>query len=189
MGGPIRQVLLISWEDDPYMQSKRIGLRSPSEQTLSAPNSQLILNWVATCKENHPLCQADKGTLSFPTRVIDVGPVETTIDPNLILSSEHKSAYIALSHCWGNSAVSQFQARTTTSNLRGMLAGFTLDSLPANFRDAIITTRRLGYQYLWIDSLCIIQDSADDWAVESAKMDEVYRNADLVIAAFVQNIH
>jgi len=39
-----------------------------------------------------------------------------------------------------------------------------------NFKDAITVTRHLGFQYIWIDSLCIIQDSFDDWDKESAQM-------------------
>ena len=57
-----------------------------------------------------------------------------------------------------------------------------LKDMPATFRDAIVTTRKLGYQYLWIDSLCIIQDSVEDWAYESSQMQHYYKNAILTIA-------
>ena len=52
-----------------------------------------------------------------------------------------------------------------------------MDTLPHTFRDAVHVTRRLGIRHLWIDSLCIMQDSRDDWARESQKMGEVYRCA------------
>lgn len=55
--------------------------------------------------------------------------------------------------------------------------------LPQTFRDAVAVTRRLGIPYLWIDSLCIIQDSPDDWAAESARMAYIYENAFVTIAA------
>jgi hypothetical protein len=58
-----------------------------------------------------------------------------------------------------------------------------LNELSTNFRHAVEVTRALGYQYLWIDSLCIVQDDPQDWAVESAKMAEVYTRASLTIAA------
>lgn len=58
-----------------------------------------------------------------------------------------------------------------------------LDNFPLTFRDAILITRRLGYQYLWIDSLCIIQDSIEDWQREAASMDYIYKHASLTIAA------
>jgi hypothetical protein len=55
--------------------------------------------------------------------------------------------------------------------------------IPLTWRDAILITRRVGYRYLWIGSLCIIQDSKDDWLVESGRMSEVYEGATLTIAA------
>jgi hypothetical protein len=55
--------------------------------------------------------------------------------------------------------------------------------LPKSFQDAILLTRSLNIDYLWIDSLCIIQDNEDDWRFEAGKMADVYRNATLVIAA------
>jgi hypothetical protein len=58
-----------------------------------------------------------------------------------------------------------------------------IGELSKNFRHAVEVTRALGYQYLWIDSLCIVQDDAQDWAIESAKMAEVYSRASLTIAA------
>ncbi|KAB8242097.1 heterokaryon incompatibility protein-domain-containing protein [Aspergillus flavus] len=58
-----------------------------------------------------------------------------------------------------------------------------LDDLPANFWDAISINRRLGIRYLWIDALCIIQDSQDDWAQESVKMGHIYDSSYLTIAA------
>ncbi|KAF7532425.1 hypothetical protein G7054_g7944 [Neopestalotiopsis clavispora] len=57
------------------------------------------------------------------------------------------------------------------------------NSLPNTFRDAIEVTRQLGVRYLWIDSLCIIQDDENDWKQESSKMVEVYQNAYLTIYA------
>lgn len=58
-----------------------------------------------------------------------------------------------------------------------------MSELPRNFRDAIIVTRVLGLRYLWIDSICIIQDSKDDWEEQIGKMGSIYGTAHLVIAA------
>jgi hypothetical protein len=67
--------------------------------------------------------------------------------------------------------------------MQARLQGIPIDELSTNFRHAVEVTRALGYQYLWIDSLCIVQDDPHDWAVESAKMAEVYSRAALTIAA------
>ncbi|EEU40925.1 uncharacterized protein NECHADRAFT_76523 [Fusarium vanettenii 77-13-4] len=55
--------------------------------------------------------------------------------------------------------------------------------LPSNFADVARVCIRLGIPYLWIDSLCIIQDSADDWKREAIKMHLVYRHAVVTIVA------
>ncbi|KAF3809524.1 hypothetical protein GCG54_00012808, partial [Colletotrichum gloeosporioides] len=77
--------------------------------------------------------------------------------------------YVALSHCWGHHQ----PAKTTKA---------TLD-LPKTFQDAITVTRALGIDFIWVDSLCIIQDDPDDWAKEASQMASIYRNAYITIAA------
>jgi len=54
--------------------------------------------------------------------------------------------------------------------------------MPNTFRDAITIVRKLSFRYLWIDALCIIQDSEEDWQKEAAVMDRVYANAALTIS-------
>jgi hypothetical protein len=63
------------------------------------------------------------------------------------------------------------------------LVNVQVEKLPRTFQDAITFTRRLGLRYLWIDSLCIIQDDSDDWAREASGMMEVYINCYVCIAA------
>ncbi|PMD19341.1 heterokaryon incompatibility, partial [Hyaloscypha hepaticicola] len=58
-----------------------------------------------------------------------------------------------------------------------------LATLPKTFQDAVLITRDLGVRYLWIDSLCIIQDSDEDWEQEAARMSEVYANGYVMLAA------
>ncbi|EKG19732.1 Heterokaryon incompatibility [Macrophomina phaseolina MS6] len=61
--------------------------------------------------------------------------------------------------------------------------GIDVESLPATFKDAISATARLGLRYLWIDALCIIQDSREDWMREAATMSKVYSYTFLTLAA------
>ena len=86
--------------------------------------------------------------------------------------------YVAFSHCWGKSAM--FTTMNTVDSLRERI---DLDTLPLSFQDAITVTRGLKIRYLWIDSLCIIQDNKDDWDREAARMQHVFSNATCVIAA------
>jgi hypothetical protein len=71
----------------------------------------------------------------------------------------------------------------TASSASALLSGLPLSSFPAIFRDAIQITHRLRQRYLWIDSLCIFQDSLDDWRPESARMGAIYQNCAFSIAA------
>ena len=89
------------------------------------------------------------------------------------------SQYVTLSHCWG-----QIPIKTLLeANISKFTEGIDAAELPKTFRDAIVIARRLGVPFLWIDSLCIIQDSAEDWAKESSSMANVYRNSPCNIAA------
>ena len=64
-----------------------------------------------------------------------------------------------------------------------MQCGIPLEDLPQTFQDAILTVRKLGLRFLWIDALCIIQDDLVDWAREAARMNDVYGSAYLTIVA------
>ncbi|KAK1758983.1 heterokaryon incompatibility protein-domain-containing protein [Echria macrotheca] len=112
----------------------------------------------------------------LPTRYIHVD----SNPPQLRTSQpDDRGFYIALSHCWGKSR----PLVTTTATLAERMQGIPMHSLPQTFQDAVTITRELGLEYLWIDSLCIIQDSRSDWETESAKMGSTYSNAFLTISA------
>lgn len=93
---------------------------------------------------------------------------------------------MTLSHCWGDGV----PLRLLYENYNRFLAGIETSEIPKTFRDAIDATRRLNIQYLWVDSLCIIQDSRQDWLHESAKMHHIYQNSYLnLMAAASSNSH
>jgi len=58
-----------------------------------------------------------------------------------------------------------------------------MNDLPKGWRDEVYLARLPGYDYIWIDALCIIQDSEYDWETEAVLMSEVYRNCHLNLAA------
>lgn len=70
------------------------------------------------------------------------------------------SPNMALSHCWGTAGI----LRPTEENYATIKKGFSIADLPQTFVDAVAVARTLNIQYIWIDSLCIIQDSGSDWA-------------------------
>ena len=109
---------------------------------------------------------------------------EDLTSPSVVLCelsdfSGPQDGFVALSHCWG---IGQ-NFCTTRSNLEAHKAEILISQLPRTFKDAITVVRGLGLRYLWIDSLCIVQDDPEDWQQEAAKMASVYGNAHVVIAA------
>jgi hypothetical protein len=140
--------------------------------------SQLYLakKWLDACSETHESCKSGEDR-QLPTRLIDVG--STPI--RLVLTSTFtiKPRYATLSHCWGTGDF----LRLKEDSLEDFMKAIPEEKLTKTFRDAIHITRYLGLQYLWIDSLCIIQLSNLDWRRESALMSSVYGGSAITIAA------
>jgi hypothetical protein len=102
----------------------------------------------------------------------------------LFVSDGLCAQYAALSYCWGHTP----QFTTTEERLPSFVTdGVEVAKLPKSLQDAIFVTRKLGIRYLWIDSLCIIQDSDDDKAIEISKMPQIYKGAIITISAAIAN--
>ncbi|KAK1829590.1 heterokaryon incompatibility protein-domain-containing protein [Podospora conica] len=145
---------------------------------------ECIHDWLRICASSHTKCReaADLNHLAeswYPTRLLDVGTCSRD-GIRLIESNETElsGAYTTLSHRWG----ATYPVRTTVQTLHSFKTKIP-GQLPQTFSDAAEATRRIGLRYLWIDSLCIIQDDPDDWAHESALMHKVYRHAFCNISA------
>jgi hypothetical protein len=144
-----------------------------------------VTDWITECRDTHPTCrQTISGTEinslpKLPTRVIDVGCSDTEHALRLFVTDGHRDEYLTLSHCWGNDS----RAVLTTASLPTLERNMVMTDLPLTIQDAITTTRALGFRYLWIDSVCIIQDSAEDWDRESHQMGSIYELSFCTIAA------
>ena len=168
------------YEDDPAACHGGIsGRQLPQTPGDSEEDFKLACKWLNDCLSNHILCPKSSIEISLPRRIIDVGPPDGTVEPCLLESDQRKGLYITLSHCWGG----KVPLTTRTDTLEQRKRSILLTSLPKTFRDAVVITRKLGIRYLWIDSLCILQDSATDWAIESAAMGDIYGSGLLNIAA------
>jgi hypothetical protein len=174
-------------DEDPLLTTLQECARLENGSTGSEASLEMARFWLQECLMRHPECARD-GTGWLPTRVIDVGDADgervprllETVDlPSAMLGPENPLAFVALSHCWGTKQI----ITTTMSTLADRKHGIDFQDLSKTFQDAILTTHRLGLRYLWIDSLCIIQDSADDWMVESVQMCTIYERALFTIMA------
>ncbi|KUJ09653.1 HET-domain-containing protein [Mollisia scopiformis] len=161
-----------------YHQNYRIGRFQTNPDLGSETNFDIAKSWLNNCVTTHEKCTA-RQAVDLPTRVIDVGPLAGSQEPKLYCSKDIRGSYIALSHCWGGPVSPLLKM----ANIEAFQSSIPFLDLPANFRDAITVTRQLGIRYLWIDSLCIIQDSKRDWDIESKKMGSIYRDALLTISA------
>jgi hypothetical protein len=118
----------------------------------------------------------------YPLRLLSVSPDDTG-GPEFVRlhvsTPRTRGHYLALSYCWGTSQ----KFVTTKATLPSMLRGIRLEDIPKTFRDAVYVTRQLGYQYIWIDALCIVQDSDSDKAEQISQIQHIYRNAAFTISA------
>lgn len=134
-----------------------------------------------------PFAISDSDIDNRPTRVIDCGP-ESLQSLRLVSTKDLSHTlrgqpfrYITLSYVWGDGDQSH---KTTTENILQYSEKINARCLPQTILDAIIVTRALGFRYLWVDSLCIIQDSnGEDMRHELARMHLIYRHAFLTIVA------
>lgn len=157
--------------------AEKLLLRPFSQDSGSSGALSVVSSWLKNCHDNHKKCCNDETTL--PTRVLAVGCIG---DSNIRLIEPDAGTtgkYASLSHCWGSSLM-----LTTTHTSRHVhMSGIFVSDLPKTFQDAVSVCRHLGIPYLWIDSLCILQDDSEDWARESSRMLGVYSKAYIVIAA------
>ena len=140
--------------------------------------------WVAqqllkNCHQTHEKCRSPSDT-RLPKRLIDCGEARTCSHVQVReIENGELGQYTALSYAWGNNE----NLLTVRDNLLAHTNGIDVCALPNTVKDAVQVTRALDLRYLWVDALCIVQDSAEDKIKELVRMSDYYRNAYCVIAA------
>jgi len=159
------------------------GVALLGRQIATLPDFELARGWIENCNKLHRKCPSINKT-TLPTRILDLGTDKNDNGNRVTLREglQRRECYVALSHCWGSR---EPRLLLTDSTRKQLLQGVPCSDLEQNFQDAVRVTRALGYRYLWIDSLCIIQKSKDkvDWAKECPRMGDYYSNAAVTIAA------
>lgn len=152
----------------------------------TASNFDIMSRWLDICDKSHAeMCPRFEPTQNWDLAVVPSRLLN--IDEDLLgsvklidtLSLAHRPNYAALSHCWGTRKL----LTTTNGTIMSHRQGITISNLPQSFQDAITICRRLKINYIWIDSLCIVQDDEEDWDIESAKMGAIYKFSYVTIAA------
>lgn len=96
-----------------------------------------------------------------------------------------ESRYIALTYRWPEDFPAE--AKSTQNTIDDRMRGLNTSKLPQSFNDVFQVAANLGISYVWIDSLCIIQNEEGkaDWNHEAGLMSQVYQNAYLTLAIAV----
>ena len=154
-----------------------------ANNTGSPETWKIAQTWFQDCLDNHQKCRRGVGVdhqRRLPSRLLDLSKeTPSTIRLQNTEDLPEFTQYTTLSHCWGSSKL----ITLTSDSEAGLRQGIEISTLSRTFQEAVEVSRKLGVWYLWIDSICIFQDSRADWEKESAMMGEVYRNSACNIGA------
>jgi hypothetical protein len=147
--------------------------------------------WGERLAQTAPMWFPDR--LLHTTRTTSPNEDDVTITARVVLKLEPSDfppekvanglTYISLSHSWGPAPDpsaplgGRIGSVLTASTLPIWQKDLPLDDLPLTFQHAVMACTQLGFEYIWIDSLCILQDSREDWEAQSAVMGDVYKFA------------
>ncbi|KAF2628916.1 hypothetical protein BU25DRAFT_409413 [Macroventuria anomochaeta] len=154
---------------------------------VTVDNSQDVFknakSWIEECSHTHDVCRQLATTdKTLPTRLVDTQPegiddsIVRVVDSASIVQDAETVEYATLSYVWDKTNVT-----LTTDQRQNAQLGLQRQTLPKPLESGIQAAQNLGYRYIWIDSLCILQDSEDDKRSECAKMASVFRDAALTI--------
>ncbi|KAI0194773.1 heterokaryon incompatibility protein [Xylaria flabelliformis] len=168
------------WKYKPYFKHPKIEPSTSSAATLTA-----AYGWFTNGRLSHLRCHEPAAFKSdwLPTRLIDAGHPGST-DWRLRITSEdgilpQSAPYTTLSYRWAPNP----SLVLLTSNIIEFRAGKPIETLPQLFRDMIVVAHRFSIRYIWIDALCIVQDSREDWETQASTMKMVYAHSTCNIAA------
>ncbi|CAG9987550.1 unnamed protein product [Clonostachys byssicola] len=138
---------------------------------------RLIEAWLNTCLGSHKECA--KAGRFVPPRLLQV---DSAGNFRLVLKDDvkHGARYATLTHCY---ATDDNTTRLIHSTSKQFLSSQPLSILPSSYRDAFTLVQRMGLQYLWVDRLCVLQDSKSDLAAHENARKDIYVNSFLGIGA------
>jgi hypothetical protein len=170
----IRVPTYTTWND----KAARYVTPRPVQGDLSPDSTRKqIRTWLAQCNQ-HKNCQPQVD-VQLPSRVIDIGLTDDLETPRIISSRGQLGTYACLSYVWGT----ERNYLLTESNLKSSMNGLNAGGIPQTIKDAMAVARTIPVRYLWVDALCILQDSEQEKTYEIAQMAHIYKNALVTIVA------
>ena len=146
---------------------------------------KLLRRQLDSCTEWHGnLCEEMTGKLKHKLPSSKYFTVVDVVDMCLVMPS-NPIAYVALSYVWGGDGENSFLTKVDNVEELKVPGAFKARwaEIPATIQDAITVMQRLGERYLWVDSLCIIQDDPSSKQANIDSMTEVYTGALFTIVA------
>ncbi|KAF8862932.1 HET-domain-containing protein [Acephala macrosclerotiorum] len=140
----------------------------------------LLKVWLVQCNKHHIACSQPQPS-KMPSRLLEISGLGQQLSVRLIDATARRERYLTLSYCWGRG--DRLPSRLLLANVNEYHSGIAVTSLPQTFQDAIYVVQQLNLKHIWVDSLCIIQDSEEDKLNEITRMDEIYANSYLTLAA------
>ncbi|KAI1172565.1 heterokaryon incompatibility protein-domain-containing protein [Nemania sp. FL0916] len=149
----------------------------------SAGNLELAQRWLRECQISHAKCRQFSHTY-MPLRILRISSPNdcSSCDYHVALETTRDTAaepFAALSYCWGGDQ----PYKTTKARMQLGDVSLQWRKLLRSIQDAVKTTVALGLEYLWVDSLCIIQDDDEDKALQIADIARIYSQATVTIIA------
>ncbi|KAF3014000.1 hypothetical protein E8E14_009222 [Neopestalotiopsis sp. 37M] len=140
----------------------------------------ILRQWLGDCDADHPECSPQQLGYQpkLPTRLIHLRGRGSSAISIYETRPTDTFEYVALSHPWGKEP----HFCTTSANVEAYRKSIHYETLPTTFRHAVDATRGLGLEYLWIDSICIIQGEDGDFDEEAKRMEDVFSSAYCVLA-------
>jgi hypothetical protein len=170
--------LLISAHTTQDDRAAQFVTARPLQTDVSSPAAKLqIAAWMESCQKHD--CCATSSDVPLPSRVIELNPQKNPGRPRLLATKGLNGQYATMSYCWGTHSNHLLR----TSNIDKFSEGLDMDALPQTIIDAITVAKSIPVDYLWVDALCIIQDSNEDKVIQLTKMEEIYRNSLVTIVA------
>lgn len=174
------RILKLVGTHHPWQIFKSIPLRL--DDIMTEERRRVLLSWVRNCSDNHDVCRSPcSGT---PRRLIEIKPLSTrryALAVKDFVSTDERPHYLTLSHSWAVSRAKD--SATLDSNITERMKSLPLVELSKTLQDAVKITAWLGFRYIWIDSICIIQNNDEDKQQELSVMGGIYAGSYITLAA------
>lgn len=148
-------------------------------------NLELVRSWLRECSRLHGSRCPDIRSREQRANYRDTPLLLIDVDSMCLVYGSTSWRYLTLSYCWG--VVDEWRLRLIKSNCQSLMKPGVLkrldSSIPGTLIDAIHLTREIGERYLWIDSLCLVQDDYKDLAKSTDNMGHIYNQSMLTVVA------